>query len=102
MGVLSADGESAVRRHADFAAAAGDPLALWKIVKSTHLVSTSNSDAEVIRQRTRSSYNTLAMGELEKASDFKIRFDYSLQAYHDSGNAKMSEVDVCLDYLKLK
>ena len=83
MGVLSADGESAVRRHAEFKDAAGDPLALWKIVKSTHLVSTSNSDSEVIRQRTRSLYSSLTMGELEKPSDFKGRFDYSLQAYND-------------------
>ena len=75
MGILSADGESVVRRHADFDKAANDPLALWKIVKSTHLVSSSNSDSEVIRQRTRAAYNNLTMGELEKQSDFKGRYD---------------------------
>ena len=39
------------------------------------------------------------MGELERHADFKGRYDYSLQAYNDAGNAKMQDVDICLDYL---
>ena len=50
LGVLSADGESAVKLHADFKKAVDDPLELWKIVKSTHLVNSSNNDSEVQRQ----------------------------------------------------
>ncbi len=61
LGILSADGESAVKLHADFKKAVDDPLELWKIVKSTHLVHSSNNDAEVVRQRTRSAYNSLMM-----------------------------------------
>jgi hypothetical protein len=47
-----------------------------------NLVNSSNNDSEVVRQRTRSAYNSLMMGELEKHSDFKGRYDYSLQAYN--------------------
>ena len=70
------DGEVVVKRHANFTSTDDDPLELWKIVKFTHLVSSSNSDAEVIKLKTRMAYDVLMMGKLEKASEFKGRFDY--------------------------
>ena len=79
--------------------ASRDPLALWKVIKSTHQILTTSKVASVIKKTAREEYAVYKQGIFEHIVDYKRRFDARLDALVVSGNTKPDDEDIAMDFM---
>ena len=95
-GQLSNQSKEKIRSNANFADAEvdeggrQDPLALWKIIASTHLVLSTGSDL-LDRAAAKNIYDRIRQGNTESLGDFKLRFDRAIEALDQLGHTNMPE-----------
>ncbi len=76
-----------------------DPLALWLAIKNTHQVLTMSKVAYVVKKSAREEYMSCKQGSYESIVDYKHHFDSKLDAYTASGNPKIPDEDVAMDFM---
>lgn len=100
-GILSLEGEEAVKKSEDFdqAEASLDPLALWIIIKATHASGVTTADLGVTRHKTRKIYQSLEQYAHESLAMFKQREQAGYVASIAAGNVELAEVDRAFDFM---
>ena len=98
---LSKESQDEVARDASFATieAERDPLKLWMLLKTTHMVATISKVPGIIKKSARSEYEKCKQGEFESIVDFKRKFDTRLEIYKSSGNDPVDPEDAAMDFL---
>jgi hypothetical protein len=98
---LSKESLDEVQGHATWATieSSRDPLALWKVIKSTHQILTTSEVASVIKKTAREEYSACRQGAFEHIVDYKRKFDARLDALTVSGNAVPPDEDIAMDFM---
>ena len=96
-GQLSNESKEKVRQNHKFAEAESDdemrpdPLALWKIIASTHLVK-STGNILLDRSQAKSAYERIKQGYSESLGDFKLRFDRAIEALEQLEHPQIPDI----------
>ena len=100
-GILSLEGEEAVRKSEEFDKAEEDlnPLSLWIIIKATHASGVTTADLGVTRHKTRKIYQNLEQYAHESLAMFKQRDQAGYVASIASGNAELTDEDRAFDFM---
>jgi len=98
---LSKESQDEIARDASFVTieAERDPLNLWMLLKTTHMVATISKVPGIIKKSARSEYEKCKQGEFESIVDFKRKFDTRLEIYKSSGNDPVDPEDAAMDFL---
>lgn len=76
-----------------------DPLGLWKLILSTHMITENTIDQAMIRRNAWEQYNNCKQTEHESIVRYYERFSSILQHFKDTGNAEKEDNDVALDFM---
>lgn len=76
-----------------------DPLALWLLLKNTHMVATVSKVPTVVRKTARKEYEQCKQGEFESIVEYKRKFDAKADIYVASGNAALDAADQAMDFM---
>lgn len=99
---MSRESKEAVLRHEDYNEEENnnDPLQLWLSIKATHRGAGDAVDAVSQRSEARQMYRSCVQGPFESIAEFKRRFSQAKEAYHETGNAELLELDVSNDFFE--
>ena len=76
-----------------------NPLALWKVIKNTHMITSTSKVESVVKKSARDDYSNCTQGAFMSIVDYKRLFDARLEAYKASGNVAMSDTDIAMDFM---
>jgi len=96
-GQLSNESKEKVRQSHKFEEAESDedkrpdPLVLWRIIATTHLVK-STGNILLDRSQAKSAYERIRQGNTESLGDFKLRFDRAIEALEQLEHPQIPEI----------
>ena len=99
---LSDASDDEVKRHPDYSVFSKtfDALALWSAIEEKHLVTTTSTDARVIRNKASTEYANCKQGPFVTLFEHRSIFDLKYKAYVSQGNKKKDDEDVAMDFLQ--
>jgi hypothetical protein len=77
-----------------------DPLALWRLIETTHRVGIASRIPAVLKAESRRAYQSCMQSTYESIVKFKERFDDLLANYVEHDNPVMDEDDVAMDFYR--
>ena len=96
-GQLSRSSKDRVKQHYLFpeaqsdASGRPDPLILWRIIVSTHIIKSTGS-SQLDRKAAKDNYERLRQSYHESLSQFKERFDYAIEALVQTEHPQIPEI----------